>query len=106
MWAEQGSVKRDMDEAGKSQASYDILSYLIRHPEASDTIEGIAQWWLLEQKIRNRITIIEEALRQLVAADFIFEYKGRDSRTHYRINQCKYDEIQALLKSRTDGMRR
>lgn len=95
-------MKRDMVETDKSKVSRDILAYLIGHPESSDTVEGIVEWWLLEQKIRNGITIIEDALHQLVAEEFVLKHEGPNSRIHYRINHRKSKEIQVLLKRRKD----
>ena len=84
------------------QTGYQILSYLIEHPEAQDTLEGIAEWWLLERAIKSQETQIVKAVAELVAKGFIIEHKGRDSQTHYRINQAKYREIQELFKQKND----
>ena len=99
------SEKRDMNKTEKSQVSHDILAHLCEYPEASDTVEGIADWWLLEQKISNGITIIEDALHQLVTEGFVLKHEGRDSRRHYRINHGKYEEIKVLLKRRKDEVK-
>ena len=34
------------------QEALKILDYLKRYVSSEDTLEGIAQWWLLEQEIR------------------------------------------------------
>ena len=75
----------------------DILTYLADHPEASDTIDGIAQWWLLEQRIRQEIPAIEKALTELVAKGFVLEQRGSNGRNHYRINRHKQKQIIAFL---------
>jgi len=41
-------------DAGKKRYLQEILEYLRKHPEASDTLEGIAEWWLLNQRIPTR----------------------------------------------------
>jgi hypothetical protein len=82
----------------KSQLGYQILTYLVEHPEAQDTLEGIVEWWLLERQIMFQTARVREALSELVAKELILELMGLDSQTHYRINQSKYEEIQELFK--------
>jgi hypothetical protein len=84
----------------------DILAYLVDHPEAQDTLEGITEWWLLEQKIKYQTKIVQEALEELVKSGLILTHKSWNSRTHYHINQRKYEEIQELLKGGPNEMER
>ena len=82
----------------KSQISHEILAYLVEHPEARDTLEGILEWWLLERKIKRQKDQVRKALPELVDRGLVLEHKGGNSQTHYRINQSKYKEIQELFK--------
>lgn len=75
-----------------------ILSYLSTHPHAQDTVEGIAEWWLMEQRVRRMIGEVEQALAELVAKGILLERKGRDGRAHYRLNRRKRAEAAALLQ--------
>ena len=84
-------------------ASYivsEILAYLTERPKAQDTLEGIVEWWLLEQRIKRETTRVKEALAELVARGFVLEERRREGRLHYRMNQHKQKEIQALLEKR------
>jgi Fe2+ or Zn2+ uptake regulation protein len=90
-------VKRNMSITEKSQISHEILAYLVEHPEARDTLEGILEWWLLERKIKRQKDQVKEALTELVARGLVLEHKGGNSQTQYRINQSKYKEIQKLF---------
>ena len=81
---------------GKSQISREILYYLTAHPDAQDTLEGIAAWWLLEQKIKHTTAEVEKSLSELVDKGFIVECKRENSHTYYRINRSKYEEIKAI----------
>ena len=83
--------------------AYDILAYLARNPDASDTLEGITEWWLLDQHIERHMAAVEGALAELVAKEFIIERKGKDLRTYYRLNQSKYGEIRSLLNRETEA---
>ncbi|CAB1080685.1 hypothetical protein D1AOALGA4SA_8364 [Olavius algarvensis Delta 1 endosymbiont] len=81
-----------------SRALIDILAYLADHPDADDTIEGIAQWWLLEQRIRQQIPVVEKALAVLVEKGFVLKQSGSNGRTRFRINRRKRKEIETYLE--------
>ena len=82
----------------ESKIGNEILAYLVDHPKAQDTLEGIVEWWLLERKIEFVTASVKEALSELVAKELILEKKGPDSQIHYRINQKKYEEIKKLVE--------
>jgi len=44
----------------------EILQYLKAHPDAGDTAEGIAEWWLTEQGTDESEVLVEQALNHLV----------------------------------------
>jgi hypothetical protein len=83
-----------------SRVLFDILAYLNDNPDAEDTIEGIAQWWLLEQRIRQQIPVVEKALFELVESGLILAQGGSNGRTRYRINRRKQKQIKAFLDQR------
>src|SRR5262245_34474023 len=74
-----------------------VLQYLIENPNAQDTIEGVAGWWLLKQEVGRRTQEVKEALDELVAHGYVLEIVGGDSRTYYSVNPGKWAEISALL---------
>ncbi len=84
----------------ESKIGNEILAYLVDHPNARDTLEGIVEWWLLERVVKFQEAQVKKALAQLVAKELILEEKGSDLQIHYRINQSKYKEIKALFKQR------
>jgi len=81
----------------ESKIGNEILSYLVENPKAQDTLEGIVEWWLLEQKIKYETARVQEALSELVAKGLILEKKGSNSQRHYRINQSRFEEIKKLV---------
>jgi hypothetical protein len=85
-----------------SQLAQSILAYLTERQDAQDTLEGIAEWWLLEQKISSRTAEVREALSELVASELIVERKTGDAQTYYRLNRRKVDAIAVALKQ-SDG---
>jgi hypothetical protein len=76
----------------------DVLAYLLQHPQAQDTVEGIAEWWLLEQRIRCAMTDVEFILRELVRKEFLVARQCRDGRTYYGLNRDKEREIRRHLR--------
>jgi hypothetical protein len=87
-----------MCETNKSHVAQELLGYLARHPDAQDTLEGILEWWLLEEKIRRRAFEVREALAELVRDGLLRERKGKDDRTHYRVNRRRYEELTATAE--------
>ena len=69
----------------KRDISQEILDYLRQHPNASDTLEGIAEWWLLNKRIHDEVRKVKEAVSSLVAQGWLVEIKGKDSLIRYRL---------------------
>lgn len=81
-----------------SDIARQILAYLVEHPQARDTLEGILHWWLLEQQIKRWTPLVQEAILELIAQGWVRESKGRDGQTHYRVNRRKSRQIHAMLE--------
>jgi hypothetical protein len=81
----------------KAQISRAILAYLADHPNAQDTIEGVIEWWMLEQNLKRQTAHVKESLAELVSQRLLLERRGRDKRLRYRLNRRKSREIAAIL---------
>ena len=77
----------------------EILAYLADHPRAQDTVEGIVEGWLLEQRIKRETRHVKSAVEQLVTAGFITAREGAAGRVYYRVNQRKLRNIRRLLRA-------
>lgn len=64
-----------------------IMDYLHRHPDASDTLEGIAAWWLDQQHIEQLVEEVTEALELLVKKGFLSVHKKNSGTTTYKIKK-------------------
>jgi hypothetical protein len=67
--------------------SRQILDYLQKHPKAGDTLEGIATWWLEQQRIEQLVEDVAEALELLVKKSVIIAQKKPDGNTIYKIKK-------------------
>ena len=89
-----------MRVSDRAEISHTLLSYLFENTAASDTLEGIVEWWLLDRRLRNEITAVKQILDDFVAKQLIVESEAGDGRIHYRINRRKRKQIRALLEGR------
>lgn len=81
------------------EISYEILQYLMDNPEAQGTLEGIVEWWLLEQDIKRNTVLIRNVLAELIKKGLLIVTLGKDMQEHYSINPDKFDEISELVKA-------
>jgi hypothetical protein len=74
-----------------------LLSYMFENAAASDTLEGIVEWWLLDRRIRHEMAEVKSVLDDLVARKLLLKRTAKDKRVHYRVNRGKEKQIRALL---------
>jgi hypothetical protein len=74
-----------------------VLEYLIQHPEAGDTVIGIARWWMLEWRIQQTLGEVKKALVELVASKLVVERRGRDGQKYYRLNRRRLEHAKSIL---------
>jgi hypothetical protein len=75
---DEGRNETDLTEA--------ILAYLAERPHATDTVEGIAKWWLMRQRVRIVVARVEEALGKLTGQGKL-ESVGVGSARRYRLRE-------------------
>jgi hypothetical protein len=76
----------------------EILRYLIEHPDAKDTPEGIARWWLPADLDVHRIDAVEKALDYLVSEEWLCRRKISPAGTLYSLNKQFLEEIKGFLE--------
>lgn len=55
-----------------------ILRYLIRHPRAKDTADGVARWWLGPAGASFTVDEVRDALGRLAAEGWVASREGSD----------------------------
>ncbi len=75
-----------------------ILRYLEAHPEAKDTVEGIAQWWLRHEWNERLLVHVERAVSWLFSQDLILEIRRPGVPPYYQRHPQQREAITKLLK--------
>jgi Fe2+ or Zn2+ uptake regulation protein len=57
---------QNSDRQHEEELTSAVLRYLAEHPQAMDTFEGIAEWWIARQQIRVEVTTLARVLHRLV----------------------------------------
>ena len=64
----------------------ELLGYLREHPNAMDTLHGIADWWISRQRLREHVERIARALRTLESRELI-ERVGSEERPLFKLRR-------------------
>ena len=77
------------NEAGEArlreeQLAEAIVDYLGKHPHAMDTLTGIAEWWIMRQRIRVDVETVGRALDRLTDQG-VLERIGSGESACYRL---------------------
>ena len=75
-----------------------VLAYLVKHPDAKDTADGIHQFWLSEQTAHHSREKVREVLDFLAEQDGWLTAKAVGRRLIlYGLNKDRIDEIRNFL---------
>jgi hypothetical protein len=80
-----------------------IVSYFVRNPTATDSLEGIAHWRLLEEAVHRNVSATEKALQWLVKEGYLLEIDRPRSQRLFRLNPLRQKDAEALVNSQREG---
>jgi hypothetical protein len=79
-----------------------VLQYLVDHPDAKDTMQGIVRWWLPGGIAAWEEEVVEDSLDALVDRGWLTQRQTISSQQLYGVNKEKLEEIKLFLRKR-DG---
>ncbi|HSS22533.1 MAG TPA: hypothetical protein VLL54_20850 [Pyrinomonadaceae bacterium] len=96
MW---NGITTESEELWRDVVTIEILRYVIAHPSAKDTVNGIEKWWLSKNLGGEGKRKIAESLNLLVVKGWLIARCSPQSETIYSLNENKLLEINAFLKT-------
>ncbi len=75
----------------------EILQYFVEHPQASDDLEGIARWRLLQQHVTWQVEQVRRALELLVQLDLLCQQETAVAGRRYSLNRAKVAESETFF---------
>lgn len=97
------SVPTEGSPRGRSPMIHEILRYLIEHPDAKDTIDGILRWWIPQGHAERKKEDVEHAINELVAKGWIVKRETTPSHTVYGVDKHQLEQVRNFLASETIG---
>lgn len=74
----------DQDPEPGVERALDLIDrYLANHPNASDTLDGIADWWIARQCYEEARLVAEDAVREALRRGLIVQTQGPEGATRY-----------------------
>jgi hypothetical protein len=97
-----------MTEKEKQILTSEILGYLLNNPDAGDTLEGIARFWTLRQRIDLMVGDVQDALKGLVEEGIVKERllrasDGSNTQRYYQLDPLRKKDIEARASARKPG---
>jgi hypothetical protein len=86
-------VGEDQDVPEHDEICKELLGYLHEHPDAMDTLTGIAGWWLPRHRMRVGVEKVAQALRTLEGEQLIERIGGEDNPL-YRLRRDRRDRTE------------
>ena len=90
-------MERNITTRDRIETAREILRYFVRHPDAKDTVEGIANWWFGNRQAGRSVEEVTDSLHLLLAKGLVIERQAAALRPYYQVNPTKRTEIASFL---------
>lgn len=90
---------------GHEEVAKQVLRYFLRNPHSADSLEGVARWRLLEEKIHHTLIETQSALENLVAEEYLRVVSVPGSELIYTLNTDKREEAEQFVGAVDDDRR-
>lgn len=64
----------------------EIVDYLQTHQQAGDTLDGIAKWWLMSNRVDESVIRVKRILDSLKTKGLVYERRLPDGKSFYVLN--------------------
>lgn len=87
------------DEHDHQEVIRQVLSYFVRNCRTADTMEGVARWRLLEERLRRSLRQTETAVTWLVKEGYLEQVvpEGSDAPI-FRLKASRYSDAVRFLR--------
>ena len=77
----------------------DILKYIQKQPQSKHTAQGIAKYWILQQRLEERIEDVTIALEYLVQQGFMEKVNNAGGNSYFKVNKNRLEDIPKTLQT-------
>ena len=77
----------------------EVLSFFLRHPRTSDSVEGLARWRLPDEVVFRGVLETERIVEELVEMGFLEEVQSPGGPTLFRLRPERAEEAVAFVRS-------
>jgi hypothetical protein len=76
----------------------DILRFYLRNPQAADSVEGLARWRLLDEKIYSTLDKVTRAVSWLVSQELLVKEPTSPFTSVFRFNESERQKSESFVQ--------
>lgn len=89
---EQNVTEKDLTESERRIAQI-LLDYMKKYPEATHTGEGIARWWILQQKFEEELDTVKKIITYFTEVGLLEKKIQPDGNSSFKIKLENLENI-------------